>query len=83
MSVTETFDDWYTKLSEEDKEIILSHVFESYTDLRPSFEGFNAGPSGKIKMILDGVNAGPSGVSRLMSQTGSSRQKCTKCGREL
>lgn len=81
MSGTETFDNWYKDLSSDDKEEIISHILESYTNLTYATEGYHAGPSGEIKMVLDGIHAGPSGKIKPMSATASSNKKCPCCGR--
>jgi hypothetical protein len=81
MSVKEIFDKWYNDLSSNDKKEILSYILEDYTSLKYTTEGYHAGPSGKIRMILDGIHAGPSGSSKLMSASASADKKCSCCGK--
>ena len=76
MSVTENFDDWYSKLRAKDKAQLLQHILRSH--LRPINEGIHAGPAG---FIFDGIHAGPSGNSSSMDTNPNSDKKCQYCGK--
>ncbi len=58
MSVIKNFDDWYGKLSSEDKGKILRHILN--TKCQVSCEGFHAGPHGTLQK---GLFVAPSGNS--------------------
>ncbi len=68
MSVIKTFDDWYEKLSSEDKNKILEHIIN--TKCKITCEGFHAGPHGILKK---GLFVAPSGSS--------AQKKCPVCGK--
>ena len=68
MSVISTFDEWYEKLSSEEKKELLIHIVKNkYRQLN---EGYYGGPSG---ILTKGLFAGPSGVG--------SSGKCPVCGK--
>lgn len=81
MSIKENFDSWYDSLSLNDKKKIIDYILESHTNLTYTTEGYHAGPSGRIKMILDGIHAGPSGNSKSMNSVASNDKKCLCCGK--
>ncbi len=68
MSVIKTFDDWYEKLSSEDKSNILRHIIN--TKCQVACEGFHAGPHGTLQK---GLFVAPSGSS--------AQKKCPVCGK--
>lgn len=65
-SVTETFDNWFNKLSNAEKMEVVLHVVKKQA--KPVNEGLYGGPPGYLQK---GLFAGPSGTS----------QKCPCCGR--
>ncbi len=58
MSVTKTFDNWYEKLTSDEKSEVLSHVLN--TKCKLACEGFYAGPTG---LMTRGLFVAPSGAA--------------------
>lgn len=69
MSVTETFDKWYTSLSDDEKNEILKHIINKKCQI--ACEGFYAGPAGTT--LRKGLFVAPSGNVSL--------NKCPVCGK--
>jgi hypothetical protein len=67
MSVTKTFDDWYEKLSSDEKSQVLGHILNKKCQI--ACEGFHAGPSG---LMTKGLFVAPSG---------SISKTCPVCGK--
>jgi hypothetical protein len=68
MSVTTTFDEWYEKLSSDEKRELMIHIVKN--KYRPLNEGYYGGPSG---ILTKGLFAGPSGVGN--------SGRCPVCGK--
>ncbi|MEX9873969.1 hypothetical protein AB7X03_10855 [Providencia rettgeri] len=69
MSVIKNFDDWYEKLSWEDKNKILGYIIKVKCKI-DGCEGFYAGPHGALQ---EGLFVAPSGSSV--------QKKCPVCGK--
>jgi hypothetical protein len=67
MSVVKNFDEWYEKLTSEEKKEVLGHILN--TKCQISCEGFHAGPAG---LLTKGLFVAPSG---------STVKVCPICGR--
>lgn len=57
MAVTEVFDNWFEKLSDEEKSKLLGHILN--TKCQIACEGFHAGPAG---LLTKGLFVAPAGV---------------------
>jgi len=68
MSAITVFEDFFKKLSNEEKRELIEHVLKKY--LQPVNEGFYGGPSG---LLQKGLYAGPSGTNN--------SQRCPVCGK--
>ena len=55
MSVNKIFDNWFDKLSSEEKQDLLMHIFENRV---ASMEGFFSAPSGQV---IKGLFTAPTG----------------------
>lgn len=68
MSVINTFDEWYAKLSSDDKQKLLGHILN--TKCNVACEGFHSGPHG---VLQKGLFVAPA--------ASASQNKCALCGR--
>ncbi|MFY0729963.1 hypothetical protein [Pseudomonas sp. NFX15] len=69
MSAVNTFDAWYERLSDEDKQKILKHIFDE--KLFITNEGYHAGPAGEF---VKGIFSAPSGMFYTQA-------RCKLCGK--